>query len=249
MERPARAVMALIAALVATASEAQDRFDIAPPDSTGSVKQLWSTRYYVHYLTPVADSHASPLLHKDGRPFGIFVSNHDFCFGSLQGTIAIREDRYPAVYNVDGLVDRSLATCTFKGGTTDETNARLGRQAWVKLTGNGIYGLGARGWRLVPFRTIAVDPKVLPLGTVFYIPRLRGFRFRSEGAYRVHDGYVIAGDVGRSVVGNHVDFFTGNFTGPPPPFVTSSKADLFGARVVTKASTVSRLRAELRYAP
>ena len=249
MARVGMIASGVLAVLIASSAAAEDKFDIRAPTIEGTVKPLWATRYYVHYLTPVTDSHASPLLHRNGKPSGILISNYDFCFGALQGTIGIRTGRQTAVYNVDGLVPRPLATCTFGGGTKPETNERLGRQAWVKLSGNGIYGLGARGWRLISYRTIAVDPSAIPLGSVFFIPKLRGVRFDDNGVKRVHDGYVIAGDVGKSVTGNHVDFFTGNFTGAAPPFVTSQSSDLFEAQAVTDPSVVQRLRAELRYVP
>jgi 3D (Asp-Asp-Asp) domain-containing protein len=60
----------------------------------------------------------------------------------------------------------------------------------------------------VPFRTIAVDPTVIPHGSVLYIPGLRGSSVTlPDGTVRNHDGYVFAGDVGEAVKGNQVDFF------------------------------------------
>jgi 3D (Asp-Asp-Asp) domain-containing protein len=68
------------------------------------------------------------------------------------------------------------------------------------------YGIGEDGYRLIPFRTIAVDPKVIKLGTVLYIPALKGIRLPSG---EVHDGFVFAHDTGQGIDGNRIDVFVG----------------------------------------
>ncbi len=70
------------------------------------------------------------------------------------------------------------------------------------------WGRGARGTAITPLRTIAVDSKVVPLGTKVYILEYDGVP-RSEGGAR-HDGCFIAEDRGMKVIGEHVDIFTGN---------------------------------------
>ena len=69
------------------------------------------------------------------------------------------------------------------------------------------HGRGAAGTSIVPFRTIAVDVSVVPLGTVVFIPEYQGLR-RLDGS--AHDGCFIAEDRGLKVVGRHVDVFTGS---------------------------------------
>jgi 3D (Asp-Asp-Asp) domain-containing protein len=72
------------------------------------------------------------------------------------------------------------------------------------------WGRGARlgeGFApLRPFRSVAVDPAVIPLGTVLYVPALRGLR-APDGA--LLDGCLRAEDTGLAVRGHHLDLFTG----------------------------------------
>ncbi len=58
---------------------------------------------------------------------------------------------------------------------------------------------------LMAFRTIAVDRDRIKMGTVLYIPSLRGRTFWNNGEIFTHDGYVIASDTGGAIEGNHID--------------------------------------------
>ncbi|MFO0546958.1 MAG: 3D domain-containing protein [Polyangiaceae bacterium] len=78
-------------------------------------------------------------------------------------------------------------------------------------------GRGALGQPVTPLRTLAVDDKVIPLGSVVYIPEYAGLP-RPDGGQ--HDGCFIAEDRGSKVTGYHVDLFTGN------PATTRSWNDL-----------------------
>lgn len=72
------------------------------------------------------------------------------------------------------------------------------------------HGRGAAGTAITPFRSVAVDPSLVPLGTALYIPAYRGLR-RPDGTF--HDGCFVAEDRGLKVVGRHVDIFTGSEDG------------------------------------
>ena len=75
---------------------------------------------------------------------------------------------------------------------------------------HGDFGDGTRGYRLVPYRTVATDPTVIPTGTVLFIPSARGLAVKTnDGKQFTHDGYFFAADVGGVVKGRHLDVFTG----------------------------------------
>jgi 3D (Asp-Asp-Asp) domain-containing protein len=76
------------------------------------------------------------------------------------------------------------------------------------------WGMGVQDRALTPFRSIAVDPKVIPYGTGLYIPELDGVTMADGlGGSFVHDGCVLAADTGGGIVGNHIDFFSATHAG------------------------------------
>lgn len=77
------------------------------------------------------------------------------------------------------------------------------------------YGLGSNGCRLIPYRTIAVDPRFVKLGTKVYIPQLKGTEL-PDGT--IHDGMFIAADRG-AFRGAHVDLFVGAGSRGARPFI------------------------------
>jgi 3D (Asp-Asp-Asp) domain-containing protein len=77
------------------------------------------------------------------------------------------------------------------------------------------YGNSSRGCPLVPYRTIAVDPRVATLGSTIYIPQLKG-TILPDGT--VHDGMFIADDRGH-FRGHLVDVFTGVGPTTTRPFI------------------------------
>jgi len=53
------------------------------------------------------------------------------------------------------------------------------------------FGVGAPGYKLIPYRTVSVDSKRIALGTVLFIPALVGVRLPSG---EFHDGFCFAHD-------------------------------------------------------
>ncbi len=73
------------------------------------------------------------------------------------------------------------------------------------------WGTAGTGRALQPFRTIAVDPRVVKLGSLLYVPLLEGRTMPGRqpwGGY-VHDGCVVADDTGGHINGNRIDLFVG----------------------------------------
>src|SRR5262245_25448437 len=67
------------------------------------------------------------------------------------------------------------------------------------------FGVGAPGYQLVPYRTVAVDPRRIKLGTVLFIPALVGVRLPSG---EFHDGFCFAHDTHEGA-GDSITVFAG----------------------------------------
>ena len=64
---------------------------------------------------------------------------------------------------------------------------------------------------LIPFKSVAVDPRLIQLGEPLYIPEFDGMVL-PDGS--IHDGCVRADDTGGGIKGRKMDFFVvtyGNF--------------------------------------
>ncbi|HTR52634.1 MAG TPA: 3D domain-containing protein [Kofleriaceae bacterium] len=82
------------------------------------------------------------------------------------------------------------------------------RTPCFKVTSNQ-WGNSGTGRPLQPFRTVAVDPKVVPLGSLLYVPLLEGRTMPGRAPWGgfVHDGCVVADDTGGHIDGNRLDLF------------------------------------------
>jgi 3D (Asp-Asp-Asp) domain-containing protein len=73
------------------------------------------------------------------------------------------------------------------------------------------WGTAGSGRQLHPFRTVAVDPKVIKLGSLLHVPLLEGRTMPGRAPWGgfVHDGCVVADDVGGGIKGHQLDLFVG----------------------------------------
>jgi 3D (Asp-Asp-Asp) domain-containing protein len=71
------------------------------------------------------------------------------------------------------------------------------------------WGYGVQNRALTPFRSIAVDKDSIAIGTSVYVAELDGVSMPGDQSYGafVHDGCVVADDVGGGISGAHIDFF------------------------------------------
>lgn len=71
-------------------------------------------------------------------------------------------------------------------------------------------GVGVKDDPLVPFVSIAVDPTVIPLGTKLYVKDFDGVELPAldgSGATSLHDGCVLAQDIGGKIKDLKIDWF------------------------------------------
>jgi 3D (Asp-Asp-Asp) domain-containing protein len=198
--------------------------DSSPNTTQPAQKQaLWATQYYVHYAEST-NANGYALLDMNGTSFGVNLSDRDWCFGGVEGTIQVKDSSGKIrTYNYAGRGKEIQVDCSkfFKGPLIKPE--AIGRTRYTYAT--GAFGDGVKGLILVPFRTIAVDTTVFPIGSVVYIPSARGIEIElPSGKHVRHDGYFFAGDIGGAIKGNHIDVFTGVYRSNPMPTVMVSKS-------------------------
>lgn len=169
--------------------------------------QQWALRFYWLTLegdyddaitgnTPRGGACAVPanrwveLYTSDGLFFGR-VRERYACSLKLEGSGLLRDDR---VVNYTGPCKFGYGTCFEQLDVTDFP-----------------FGRGAGQRPLIPFKSVAVDPRVVRLGEPLYIPEFDGLVL-PDGS--IHDGCVRADDTGGGIKGRKLDFFVvtyGNF--------------------------------------
>ncbi len=88
-------------------------------------------------------------------------------------------------------------------------DTRIGHQAcFVEVDRDSYpFGIGVAGYALVPFRSLAVDSRYIPIGHTVEMPDLIGLSM-PDGSR--HDGCFVAVDGGGAINGHHIDLFVPN---------------------------------------
>jgi 3D (Asp-Asp-Asp) domain-containing protein len=139
---------------------------------------------------------------------------------------------------------------TAQGAPTDPANGWaagapfwLAGGYWTSRNGAVTYPLATGGWsagpgrryvaargvrfapgpiaKVAPWRTVAVDPTLIPLGSQVYIPAYAG-----DG----YGGWFLATDTGGGIIGRHVDVYR-----PPPAMASQTGRHLTGQRILVIA--------------
>jgi 3D (Asp-Asp-Asp) domain-containing protein len=217
-------------------------FAFSAPSNIQKTLKLWGTYYYVPQVQSSAqgeeellDGNNSNLLEGDR------VSRKEWCALALQGSGLIKQSNGKSV--VINFLDRNAnktVDCTGHIGKPDVVQ-QVRKNRFVVV--NSVYGKGSCVQQLIPFRTLAVDSKVIPCGSLVYIPQAVGKKIAwPDGRSLTHDGYFIAGDAGAAIKGTHVDFFVGTVFKVPFDFVTSSASGTFEAQIVSNSTALAKLK-------
>ena len=204
-------------------------FNLPKPAKLSGAKKTWATWYNIH----LGDRHrgaGSHLYDMKGKSL-VETTRRNFCKCAMEGTCWIREKGVYKYYNYAG-----------KGSTRQSCKAYfsydpVSYNRFYKLSDYKKYGSGVSSYRLVPFRTIAVDRKFIPYGSTVFIPSAVGIEFTFEGKQYSHDGFFFAGDTGGLIKGNHIDVFIGKDqkSGGFSKFVKSVSSRTFSLYIVKSA--------------
>jgi 3D (Asp-Asp-Asp) domain-containing protein len=144
--------------------------------------------YWLAYESEYAnESYDTPIYTRQGFYIGSFPSAFVFEL-KLEGSGVLRDGR---VLNYDGECNYGMGTC-FKTLTLAEHPL----------------GAGVQSRPLVPFRSIAVDPRFIPIGATVYVPELVGV-LMPDGSR--HDGCLRADDMGGAIKEHKIDFFVESY--------------------------------------
>ncbi|HEY9617626.1 MAG TPA: 3D domain-containing protein [Microcoleaceae cyanobacterium] len=202
---------------------------------------LWATYYYIYQARPTVNG--LPLLDPNGIPLSPALSVRDWCYAALQGTVQVTNlQGLATTYNFAGRGDQPQADCSpFFSSLSFNVLDKVSRVRFTPAVTK--YGRGAKGVGLVPYRTIAVDPTVIPFGSVVYIPSARGQVITLPSGQRaIHDGYFYAADTGSAIIGDHIDVFLGTSSQNPFSFITSKPSGEFDAFLVEDATITQALK-------
>lgn len=96
---------------------------------------------------------------------------------------------------------------SYAGRATDGIRYRVVEGAkWGLGAANAEWLSRLEPYKLIPYRSVAVDPRKIPLGSVLFIPRAQGILLPNGTE---HDGYFLAHDVGGAIKGKRLDLFVG----------------------------------------
>lgn len=236
-------MVCLMASFVAKADETA--FDILPPNTEQLEKmQLWATYYHIWHTNE--GSTGKPLLDKSNHEMTGNIPLRDWCNSAVEGTVLVTaRDGSTKTYNYIDHRGAQQVDCA------KVLKISAIKKPWITATGRSRYGIaggpygdGVLNYKLIPYRTIAVDRSKIPYGSVIYIPQARGVTVTlPSGSTVVHDGYFFAADTGGAIKDQHIDIFSGISTSNPfPLIVKSTESAKFDAYLIQQADIIERLK-------
>ena len=210
-------------------------------DELGKRYDLWATYYYLRVVNEVNSGTA--LRNKFAENLGIDLSRKDWCEAAIEGSVQVN-----LFSGQSKTFNFAASTSSKKVDCSSYTSINTGGVKWVEIDWK--YGHGVRNYKLIPYRTIAVDPSKIPYDSILYIPAARGVEIElPDGSIVYHDGYFFAGDTGGAIKGSHIDVYLGPVEGNPyrrgvNPFswIKSHESGTFRTYLVNDLEIINQLR-------
>ncbi|WP_196884937.1 3D domain-containing protein [Aureivirga sp. CE67] len=201
--------------------------------------ELWATYYYIPTLKH--SENGIDLLNEKEEKTGLKLDLCDWCTACIEGTVYIKRDTTIHIFNYFGRSENIQNDCRdCEKYENYNSYEKTGKVLWQK---SSRYGKGVQNFNLKPFKTIAVDPKLIPFGSVLFISEAKNTIYKDENGNRqIHDGYFFAGDTGSKIIGNHIDVFLGNTEINPFSFIKSNKKGNFNARIIRDSVLIERMK-------
>jgi 3D (Asp-Asp-Asp) domain-containing protein len=214
-----------LAAVQLAPSQQALNFMLDAPQAESAVKELklWATWYHMPTVR-AAKADGLPLMGRNGKAISAALTDRDWCDAAMQGSVWVQgpDGEQTAYVYIDDNGPEQNNCDSALGNLSPGIKAATRRARFAAF--KHPRGCDVRPIPLMPYRTVAVDPKKIPMGTVLYIPQLRGEAFWLEGQLFEHDGYVVASDRGGAIEGNHIDIFVADVAHDPFPHVIKSRA-------------------------
>lgn len=208
-------------------------FGICAPKKVEKELTLWATNYNFPTFTEVASGGVA-VLDANNKELSR-LSQADWCTAALEGSMTIKGlDGSARTFNYADKGGAQKVSCNW---TKNPLNTRfsLSKYPW---------GLGNKANPIIPFRSLATDPSVIPFGTVLFIESAVGEEFSlPDGTKIKHDGYFVAGDVGGAIKSNHIDVYIGPEKTAPFSFVKHKESGTFTAKVVGDQDIIQAFQA------
>jgi 3D (Asp-Asp-Asp) domain-containing protein len=178
------------------------------PQALGPDLRLWATHYHTPVVSPAPKemSAAFPLIGANGEWVSPPLRHKDWCEAALQGSVSVQAGGRSTAYVFIDDNGPEQANCDAHLGNLSDGVKTATRRARFMAVDHPL-GCGVRNIPLMPFRTVAVDARLIPVGSVIFVPELRGRAFQYEDRTLLHDGYLFAGDRGGAIRGRHIDVF------------------------------------------
>jgi len=170
----------------ADATMSEDKVSTLDTQDMVSLGTLGPSFYWVALQTQDGQPKDQKLLDRNGKTLAK-VSTAFMKQMKLEGTGKLLDGR---IINYDRKVTRPDGTSEIR---------------WRLCGPEAPYGYGIENRILKPFRSVAIDPTVVPMDSKLFIPAAKGIKL-PDGT--IHDGMFEAVDIGSAIIDRRIDIFT-----------------------------------------